>query len=168
MKRLALVSAASCALLLTACATTSAPTAEDAGLRPAQSKVDTEGQSGYGQFLAGQKAQADGQDDEAASYFARAQALGAETGTLKQRIFQSALFSGDVTRAAAAAPVEGEASVMVVRLDQLTRTVEALATDDAATAKAIMLDTGVGFPHRQAAVLLTPWPPPRPARKRRP
>jgi Flp pilus assembly protein TadD len=157
MKRLALVSAASCALLLTACATTPAPSAEDAGLRPVQRNLDTEGQSGYGQFLAGQKAQADGKDDEAAGYFARAQALGAETGTLKQRIFQSALFSGDVTRAAASAPVEGEASVMVVRLGQLTRAVEALATDDAATAKAIMIDTGVGFPHRQAAVLLTPW-----------
>ncbi len=85
MKRLALVSAASCALLLTACATTPAPSAEDAGLRPVQSNLDTEGQSGYGQFLAGQKAQADGKDDEAAGYFARAQALGAETGTLKQR-----------------------------------------------------------------------------------
>ncbi|WGM40099.1 tetratricopeptide repeat protein [Caulobacter sp. NIBR1757] len=157
MKRLALVSAASCALLLTACATTPAPSAEDAGLRPVQSNHDTEGQSGYGQFLAGQKAQADGQNDEASSYFARAEALGAETGTLKHRIFQAALFSGDVTRAAASAPGEGEASVMVVRLGLLTRAVEALAVNDAATAKAIMIDQTVGFPHRQASVLLTPW-----------
>lgn len=157
MKRLALVSAASCALLLTACATTGAPSAEDAGLRPAQHSLDTTGQSGYGQFLAGQKAQADGQDDEAASYFARAEALGAESQTLKQRVFQAALFSGDVTRAAAGAPAEGEASVMVVRLGLLTRAVEALATNDAATAKAIMIDQTVGFPHRQASVLLTPW-----------
>lgn len=157
MKRLALVSAASCALLLAACATTPAPSAEDAGLRPAQGNLDTEGQSGYGQFLAGQKAQADGQNDEASSYFARAEALGAETGTLKQRIFQAALFSGDVTRAAANAPAEGEASAMVVRLGLLTRAVEALAVNDAATAKAIMIDETVGFPHRQASVLLTPW-----------
>ncbi len=154
MKRLALLSAASCALLLAACATTSA---DDAGLRPAQNALDTEGQSGYGQFLAGQKAQADGQNDEAASYFARAEALGAETTTLKQRVFQAALFSGDVTRAAAGAPAEGEASVMVVRLGSLTRAVEALATNDVATAKAIMIDETVGFPHRQASVLLTPW-----------
>jgi Flp pilus assembly protein TadD len=157
MKRLALVSTASCALLLTACATTGAPTAEDAGLRPAQSSLDTEGQSGYGQFLAGQKAQADGQNDEAASYFARAITLGAESETLKQRVFQAALFSGDVTKAAASAPAEGEASVMVVRLGLLTRAVEALAVGDAATAKAIMVDQTVGFPHRQASVLLTPW-----------
>ena len=154
MKRLALLSAASCALLLAACATTSA---DDAGLRPAQNALDTEGQSGYGQFLAGQKAQADGQTDEAASYFARAEALGAETTTLTQRVFQAALFSGDVTRAAAGAPAEGEASVMVVRLGSLTRAVEALATNDVATAKAIMIDETVGFPHRQASVLLTPW-----------
>ncbi len=157
MKRLALVSAASSALLLTACATTGAPSAEDAGLRPVQSSLDTEGQSGYGQFLAGQKAQADGQNDEAASYFARAISLGAESETLKQRVFQAALFSGDIAKAAKAAPAEGEASVMVVRLGLLTRAVEAIATSDGATAKAIMIDQTVGFPHRQASVLLTPW-----------
>lgn len=157
MKRLALATVAVSALLVTACATTGAPSAEDAGLRPAQQKLDTEGQSGYGQFLAGQKAQADGQNDEAASYFARAEALGAEAETLKQRVFQAALFSGDVSRAAGAAPAEGEASVMVVRLGLLTRAVEALAVNDAATAKAIMVDQTVGFPHRQASVLLTPW-----------
>ncbi|RYF91200.1 MAG: tetratricopeptide repeat protein [Caulobacteraceae bacterium] len=157
MKRLALASVASCALLLTACASTGGPSAEDAGLRPAQNGFDAEGQSGYGQFLAGQKAQADGQNDEAAGYFARAVSLGAESETLKQRVFQAALFSGDVTRAAATAPADSEASVMVVRLGLLTRAVEALATNDAATAKTIMVDQTVGFPHRQASVLLTPW-----------
>ncbi|NBB16068.1 tetratricopeptide repeat protein [Caulobacter sp. SLTY] len=158
MKRLALASAALSVLFLAACATT--PSADDAGLRPSQPaavEAPEEGRSGYGLFLAGQAAQADGQNEEAFDYFSKAQIAGAEATSLKQRSFQTALFAGDVQKAAQLAPAEGEGPVVIVRLGLLTKAVDALASGDGATAKAIMIDQGVGFPHRQAAVLFAPW-----------
>ncbi|HYE46460.1 MAG TPA: tetratricopeptide repeat protein [Caulobacter sp.] len=160
MKRLVLASAAVSVLFLAACATSgTTPSAQDAGLRPSQPAAaqPAEDRSGYGLFLAGQAAQADGQNEEAFSYYTRAQDAGADAASLKQRSFQTALFAGDVTRAAQLAPAEGEGPVVLVRLGLLTKAVEALASGDGATAKAIMVDQGVGFPHRQAAVLLAPW-----------
>lgn len=158
MKRLALVSAALSTLLLAACATTgTATTADSAGLRPAQSAGDDEGRSGYGLFLAGQAAQSDGRNEQAAAYFARAEQAGAELETLKQRAFQTALFAGDVPRAATLAPAEGDAPLVLVRLGQLTIAVEDIASGDGAAAKAILVDGTIGFPYRQASVLLAPW-----------
>jgi len=160
MKRLALVSAALSTLLLAACATTGTGAADDAGLRPSQSaevEPDDEGRSGYGLFLAGQAAQSDGQNEAAASYFERATIAGAEVESLKQRTFQAALFGGDIAQAARLAPGDGEAPLMVIRLGQLTRAVEDIASGDGAAARTILIDEGIGYPHRQVAALLGPW-----------
>ncbi len=158
MKRIALSAAALSVLMLAACATTGAPSpAQDAGLRTSQVPEPVEGRSGYGLYLAGRAALADGRSDMAAKYFERAALAGAESATLKERTFQSALFAGDIPAAAAAAPADGEGSIILVRLGQLTRGVEAIASGDGAAAKAILVDQGVGFPHRPAATLLAPW-----------
>jgi Flp pilus assembly protein TadD len=154
MKRLALSAAALSLLVLGACATTG-PTAEEAQLRPAQPAA--EGRSGYGQFLAGQAAQADGRNEEASGYFARARAAGAEVGSLKERAFQAALFAGNVPEAARLAPTDGEGVAFRVRMGQLTRAVEDMASGNGALAKTILVEQGIGFPHRQASVLLAPW-----------
>jgi tetratricopeptide (TPR) repeat protein len=154
MKRLALSAAVLSLLSLGACATTG-PTAEAVQLRPAQPALD--GRSGYGQFLAGQAAQADGRNEEAASYFARAQASGAEAASLRERAFQAALFAGNVPEAARLAPTDGEGVAVRVRLGQLTRAVEDMASGNGVLAKSILVDQGIGFPHRQASVLLAPW-----------
>ncbi|MBX3480916.1 MAG: tetratricopeptide repeat protein [Caulobacter sp.] len=159
MKRLALVSAALSTLLLAACATTGtgSPDAANAGLRPALDPAADEDRSGYGLFLAGQAAQADGRNEEAAAFFERAEAAGADVETLKQRTFQTALFAGDVTRAATLAPQQGEAPLVVVRLGQLTQAVEDIVAGDGKTARAILVDSSIGFPYRQASVMLAPW-----------
>jgi tetratricopeptide (TPR) repeat protein len=156
MKRLLLSAAALPLLLLAACATTG-PDADEAGLRPSVSSADDQDRSAYGLFLAGQKAQADGQNEEASSYYARAGEAGADAASLKERSFSSALFGGDIARAASLAPAEGEGTTVSVRLGQLTQAVEDIASGDGAKAKAILVDEGIGFPHRQVSVLLAPW-----------
>jgi tetratricopeptide (TPR) repeat protein len=143
-----------CLPVLGACATTGMDAAE-AGLKPAQT-VDG-GPSAYGLFLAGQAAQSNGQNEEASSYYVRAQQAGAEASSLKERAFASALFAGDVPRAAKLVPDEEEASPVLARLGQLTQAVENIASGDGKLAKTILVDKGVGYPHRQVSVLLAPW-----------
>jgi tetratricopeptide (TPR) repeat protein len=132
-------------LLLAACASPSAPTG---GL---------EARSTYGLFLAGQAALNDGESQRAATYFERA-TRGEETPSLiSERAFTAAVLSGDIEKAAAMAPVGEDASEGVKRLGRLVLAVEALASGRGAVAYQRLTEDEIGFPHRTAAALLTPW-----------
>ena len=133
-------------LLLAACASPSTPAPQ--GL---------EGRSPYGLFLAGQAALNDGESRRAAAYFERA-TLGEETpGLISERAFTAAVLSGEIEKAAAMAPVGEEASEGAKRLARLVLAVDALADGRGAAAYERLTEDEIGFPHRTAAALLTPW-----------
>ncbi|MAK81321.1 tetratricopeptide repeat protein [Phenylobacterium sp.] len=132
-------------LLLAACASPSAPTG---GL---------EARSTYGLFLAGQAALNDGESRRAAAYFERASQSDETPNLISERAFTAAVLSGDIEKAAAMAPVGEDASEGVKRLGRLVVAVEALASGQGAVAYARLTEDEIGFPHRTAAALLTPW-----------
>jgi len=113
--------------------------------------------SSYGQFLAGQAALRDGKSKEAATYFGTAAVLGDDPGVIGERSFSALLLAGEVSRAAAAAPSGPDVTEAVQRMGVLTRVVEALATNRGKDAQALLKANPLGFPHQQAAALLTPW-----------
>ncbi len=131
--------------LLAACASTAPPGA---------SLPD---RSSYGLFLAGQAALNDGESRQAADYFDRATDVSAQPGLLAERAFTAAVLSGEIERAAEIAPVDENASEGAKRLGRLVRAVEALADGKGATAYTLLTEQEIGFPHRTAAALLTPW-----------
>ncbi|MFT4934118.1 MAG: tetratricopeptide (TPR) repeat protein [Pseudoalteromonas distincta] len=132
-------------LLLAACASPSAP----AG--------GPEARSTYGLFLAGQAALNDGESRRAAAYFERASRSDETPSLIAERAFTAAVLSGDIEKAAAMAPVGEDASEGVKRLGRLVVAVEALASGQGAVAYARLTEDEIGFPHRTAAALLTPW-----------
>jgi len=111
----------------------------------------------YGQFLAGQAALRDGKSKEAASYFGTAAVLGEDPGLIQERSFTALLLAGEISRAAAAAPTNADATEAVKRLGVLTRVVEAIAIGKGKDAQALLKTEPPGFPHQQAAALLAPW-----------
>ena len=160
LRPLRAVLAAASLLALSACATTET---EKAGLRPAQSaqaspnKAEDKDTDAYGLFLAGQAALDQGSSREAAFYLGRASALDPETPYLKERAFTAAVVAGDLSRAAGAAPLEGEGTAASVRLGKLVQAVEDLSQNRAASAAARLSgDAGQGATSR-AIVLLRPW-----------
>ena len=113
--------------------------------------------SSYGQFLAGQAALRDGKSKEAATYFGTAAVLGDDPGVLGERSFTALLLAGEITRAAAVAPTDADATEAVKRLGVLTRVVESLAIGKGKDAQVLLKTEAPGFPHQQAAALLAPW-----------
>ncbi|WP_454715714.1 tetratricopeptide repeat protein [Caulobacter segnis] len=113
--------------------------------------------SSYGQFLAGQAALRDGKSKEAASYFGTAAVLGEDPGVLGERSFTALLLAGEITRAAAVAPTDPDATEAVKRLGVLTRVVENIAIGKGKDAQGLLRAQAPGFPHQQAAALLGPW-----------
>ncbi|MDP1987739.1 tetratricopeptide repeat protein, partial [Phenylobacterium sp.] len=113
--------------------------------------------SSYGLFLAGQAALNDGESRQAAAYFDRAADVSAQPGLLAERAFTAAVLSGEIERAAAIAPVDESASEGAKRLGRLVRAVEALADGKGAESYTLLTEQEIGFPHRTAAALLTPW-----------
>ncbi|UAL12491.1 tetratricopeptide repeat protein [Caulobacter segnis] len=111
----------------------------------------------YGQFLAGQAALRDGKSKEAATYFGTAAVLGEDPGLIQERSFTALLLAGEISRAAAAAPTNADATEAVKRLGVLTRVVEAIAIGKGKDAQALLKTEPPGFPHQQAAALLAPW-----------
>lgn len=111
----------------------------------------------YGQFLAGQAALRDGNSKEAATYFGTAAALGEDPGVIAERSFTALLLSGEISRAAAAAPTEAGGTEAIRRLGVLTRVVEALALGKGKEAQDLLKSDPPGFPHQQAVALLGPW-----------
>ena len=139
-------------VLLSACATTQEP---EMVWTPPMS--DGMGGSAYGAFLAGQGALNDGAGAEAAAYFARAEMEGGSSDLLRDRAFTAAVLAGDITKAAELAPDGPEASEATKRLGQLVKGVEFMATGQGKAAQAALAGEAIGFPHRGAAALLSPW-----------
>jgi tetratricopeptide (TPR) repeat protein len=138
-------------ILLGACASPrgggSTPVAQD----------ETPGLSAYGKFLAGEGALRDGHNAQAARLYDEARLQVGDEPVLGERAFTAALLSGDVAAAAAAAPRGEEASEPTRRLGRLVMAVEALAEGKAKAAHDMLAGDSIGFPHRPAAALLTPW-----------
>ncbi|HEX7760689.1 MAG TPA: tetratricopeptide repeat protein, partial [Caulobacteraceae bacterium] len=76
---------------------------------------------------------------------------------LGDRAFSAALLAGDIKKAAALAPTGPDADPAVLRLGALVRGVEALAEDNGKASLAILKSSDIGYPHRSAAILVTPW-----------
>ncbi|PVM74517.1 hypothetical protein DDF65_19335 [Caulobacter radicis] len=154
MMRLRVLLSLASSAVLAACATT------EPALRGTQEGWNTEpwnGRSAYGQFLAGQAALEDGRSDQAAAYFQAARNLGEDPGLLGERAFTASLLAGEVTRAAELAPRAEGGTEGVRRLGMLTVAVDALARGKGKDAQALLADPALGFPHRPAVALLTPW-----------
>lgn len=141
--------------VLTACSTAPSSVTLRGPASMNSSLFDT--RSSYGQFLAGQAALRDGKSKEAASYFGTAAVLGEDPGVLGERSFTALLLAGEITRAAAVAPTDPDATEAVKRLGVLTRVVENLAIGKGKDAQVLLKTQAPGFPHQQAAALLGPW-----------
>lgn len=127
------------------------------GSAPSAPDELTTADSAYGMFLAGSSALAEGRGGEASRFLEMAQARGADDPVVAERAFTAALLAGDVTRAAAIAPSGPLASEPNQRLGRLVKATDALARGRGKDAKAILDAETIGFPHRAAVALLTPW-----------
>lgn len=141
--------------VLTACSTAPSSITMRGPVSAGSPLFDT--RSSYGQFLAGQAALRDGKSKEAATYFGTAAVLGDDPGVLGERSFTALLLAGEITRAAAVAPTDADATEAVKRLGVLTRVVESLAIGKGKDAQVLLKTEAPGFPHQQAAALLAPW-----------
>jgi tetratricopeptide (TPR) repeat protein len=153
--RLSLLLAAGAALL-SACATP----ASQAGLRPAQTNLTGRTDDGaiYGLFLSGQAALNAGRSAEASEIFARAQAAAPNQDELRDRAFVAALMSGDIARAASAAPApSADDEHGGQTLGALAKGVELLANNKGAEAYTTLAELPLSAPHGAAAALLRPW-----------
>jgi tetratricopeptide (TPR) repeat protein len=141
---------------LCACATT-APPARPAKQAAALPTPDDHA-SVYGLYLAGQVAMIADDSRTAADFFSKAkEQTPGDAGFLKERVFSAALLSGDVPRAAAMAPGDGEGSPSSQALGLLAQAVEALAQGDGAKAYAKLATPAPGGVYIGASMLLKPW-----------
>jgi Flp pilus assembly protein TadD len=113
--------------------------------------------SAYGMFLAGNAALNEGRNGEATKYLDAARSQSGEESTVAERAFTAALLAGDIERAATLAPDGPNATEAARRLGRLTKAVEFLAEGKGKPARETLTQETIGFPHRQAAALLTPW-----------
>lgn len=145
-------------VLLTACATTGAP-APQAGLKPAQDVAfgSSSPVSSYGLYLAGQAALNDDDSVVATDYFTRAEQTSLDGAYFKEKAFIAALMSGDIARAARLSPTDEDTRVVIQRLSALTQVVAGIGEGDGKIAAETLASGRVTVPHRQAAILLTPW-----------
>lgn len=155
MTRLKVLLACVSVSALTACASAPGAVSMRGPVGQNYSLLDT--RTSYGQFLAGQAALRDGASKQAATYFGTAAVLGEDPGVIAERSFTALLLSGEISRAAAAAPTEAGGAEAIRRLGVLTRVVEALALGKGKEAQALLKADPPGFPHQQAVALLSPW-----------
>ena len=142
-------------VLLAACATSSGGPAADAA---ATSTADeTVGHSAYGLFLAGEGAMNDGRNREAGVFYDRAGAARRDEALLREHAFTAAVLAGEMQKAAALTPLGDDASEGAVRLARLVTAVEAISQGKGKVAHEQLQGEAVGFPHRSAAALLSPW-----------
>jgi len=134
------------AVLLAGCAST-----------PTYFSEPLDSRSPYGLFLAGQAALNAGESRAAADYFEKAREESVAPGLLAERAFTAAVLSGDIEKAADMAVFEDSASEAAKRLGRLVTAVDALADGRGGVAYDILTADEIGFPHRTAAALLTPW-----------
>lgn len=145
-------------VLLTACATTGGA-APQAGLRPAQDIAFGSNLPGssYGLFLAGQAALNDDDSVVASDYFVRAEQTGLDGAYFKEKAFIAALMAGDIARAARLSPSDEDTRVVIQRLAALTQVIAGIGEGDGKLAAETLASGRVTVPHRQSALLLTPW-----------
>jgi len=146
--QLLLTSAALTALC--ACATPASRPPAAAALAP----PGTDRTTVYGLYLAGQTALASGDSPAAAALFTRAQAAKPDAIFIKDRLFISALMSGDVPKAAALAADPAGGALTDPSLGSLVQGVEALSQgrNADAYAKLAQQQQAIG-----AVALLKPW-----------
>jgi tetratricopeptide (TPR) repeat protein len=137
------------AVLLAACA--SGPSEREQALA-ASTTADTP----YGMFLAGNAALSDGRSSEAARFLDLARAQSGDE-TVAERAFNAALLAGAVERASGMAPAGPTASEPGKRLGRLVLAVDLMAQNKGKAAQEVLKSEALGFPHRSAAALLTPW-----------
>ena len=142
------------------------PSAGRDGLRAATAPLpagaiapaDDRDSTSYGLYLAGEAAIDAGSSKEAASYFGRASRLEPGSDTLRARAFSSALVSGEIDQAAAAAQSLGDGDGPIQTLGRLTRAVEAMAQNDGKNAVVILnSNPPVLGPHNVVVALIKPW-----------
>ena len=139
--------------------------AERAGLRPALDAAPAapaadplvRSQSLYGLFLAGEAALEKGSSRDAAFYLGRVSELAPEAGFLKERAFTAALIAGDVEKAAALAPGEGEGSAATQRLGRVARAVDLMARGRGDEARDMLNATPPQGSTGPAVVVLRAW-----------
>jgi tetratricopeptide (TPR) repeat protein len=147
-------------VLLSACA--SAPPQEGSAsasagpVPPAMSGVSRDS-SAYGLYLAGQAALDAGETAAASDFFNRAAAADPNAGFLKDRVFMAALMSGDVARAAAIAPANGEGRASTRILGVIAQSVEAMAEGRGGDAYAALVQVGDAGEGGGTVALLKPW-----------
>lgn len=127
-----------------------------ADVKPRDFVASQMGGSDYGMFLAGKGALNDGASAEAAAYFSQLQGAEGAESLVQERAFTAALLSGDVPAAVELIPQGEEVGEPTRRLAALTRAVDLMAQGKGALAKDA-LATDIGFPHRAATALLSPW-----------
>jgi tetratricopeptide (TPR) repeat protein len=111
----------------------------------------------YGLFLAGEAALEKGSSREAAFYLGQASQMAPEAGFLKERAFTAALIAGDVEKAAALAPAEGEGTVATQRLGQVTKAVDLMARGRPGEARVVLAATPTQGSTGSAVVLMRSW-----------
>jgi len=111
----------------------------------------------YGMFLAGNAALSEGRNSEAARFLDVARSQAGDDPAVAERAFTAALMAGEIEKAALLAPNDANASEPGKRLGRLVKVVAALADGKGKVAKAELGSDGIGFPHRSAAALLSPW-----------
>lgn len=149
MRRFLLCTACAPILLLGACATAEPETGPPGSAAAAD--------SAYGLFLAGSSALSEGRNSDAARFLELAKSQGGDDPAVSERAFTAALMAGDIEKAALLAPDGPDASDQGRRMGRLTKAVQALAEGKGKVAKEILGNDGVGFPHRGAVALLSPW-----------
>ncbi|MCR5879978.1 tetratricopeptide repeat protein [Phenylobacterium sp. J367] len=142
-----LLAAAAPLVLLSACAS------DPAGRRA----PETYSLSPYGMFLAGQAALNDGRSDDAARFFAQANAHADTDVVVGERAFTAAVLAGDIEKAVQIAPTGPQVSEATNRLARLTEAVEHLADGKGKPARELLTGDDISFPHRGVAALLAPW-----------
>lgn len=123
---------------------------------------DATGNTAYGLYLGGRYLSAHGmtQEGEAragADALVRAQALTPEQPTVAEQAFVSALLSGDLNGAVAAAPRGEDVPPTLVGAARLVQAVLELERGRARQASALLKEQPIAPPHSNAALLIQPW-----------
>jgi Flp pilus assembly protein TadD len=154
------------ALTLAGCASAPGGTPVAAAAPPPDraATLEDETASNYGLFLAGEAAMQSGRSEDAAHYFSRAAAgagdkSAADQALIREKAFEAAVMSGDISHAAELAPPLGTGPVdtPAQRLARLVRAVDALAEGRNKEASDVLKAPGAGVAFNGGLVLLKPW-----------
>lgn len=128
-----------------------------AAFASARGQPDLEGQSSYGQFLAGRVAMTRGEGQLAVDYFGRALAGSSGEQVLRERVLSAAILAGDVRAAANTELTAGESSANLVEIIRLARITQAISDGRSRSIYAQVRAEPVGPPHALAGRLVSRW-----------